>query len=94
MSLHKLSWALFKQWGESPPKESPLKDSFTKHDGPGQRPGVVQDARGQDERRAQRQKISQGVQYGESLLRAETCLDKMTICQMIASGPVRISPAP
>lgn len=42
----------------------------------------------------QRLKINQGVQSGESLLRAETCLDKMTICQMTASGPVRFSQPP
>lgn len=27
-SLHKLSWALFRQRAESPPKESPLQDSM------------------------------------------------------------------
>lgn len=42
MSLHKLSWALFKQRGESPPKECPLKDRVVTV-----LPNVMGQARGQ-----------------------------------------------
>ena len=72
-----LSRALYEQWGESPPKESPTErqhgDNFTKLDGAGQRRGAVQDARGKGsrmkEKRTQRWKASEGGQsWGESSL--------------------------